>query len=126
MFQVLAMLACLLGGVCVGYFLGALQGRYKQESKSKNEQPTSDISSKPETKTDKLEDVEAVQFQSMLQALQDVTNQVDQQVHQHSSRLNEASLLLENPTESQEEIVLGAASMLLAANEQLQSELEDA
>lgn len=70
--------------------------------------------------------VEVIQFQALLQSLRDVTTQVTSQVDQHSLRLNEASLMLKFPENTAETVVLTAASMLITANKQLQTELASA
>jgi diguanylate cyclase len=70
--------------------------------------------------------VEAKQCQELLQSLRDVTTKVTSQVDQHNLRLNEASLMLESPEPSAGTVVLAATSLLITANQQLQTELASA
>ena len=108
-----ALILC-CGSICFGHWLAKLWPRASRIEKEDWSSPAVVDTRKP------TPSVEAIQMQAWLQSLWDVTNQVTSQVDQHNLKLNEATRIFETPTPSTGS---AAASILIAANQQLQNQL---
>ena len=106
-----------LFGICLGYLTAALVFRRRQETGSVSHlhSPISQHSS------DSRKEMEALTI-----FLSDLTSQVDSQVGQHTHRIGEITNTLETPGNINHAFVLAASKSLITANQQLQTDLEQA
>jgi diguanylate cyclase len=107
--------------VGIGFWFGRSSSRKQQTTEIVRTTSTSTSNS-----TESQPRVNVRYVESFIQALVELTSQVDSQVGEHSLRINEITTSLETPHESDSALVLVAGRMLIAANQSLQADLENA
>ena len=105
-------------GAMVGFVLATVAGRSRQKK------PAIPQQSAPST-SDAAPATNPVVDQCVT-SIYELTSQVDHQVGQHSSRVNEITNFLNSPNDAGSAMIAVAGKMLVSANQQLQQDLVEA
>ena len=112
-----SVIPCCLVSACVGYLIAILVRSGRRRENSTHQTLVVPDQESPES---------AKYVETLVHSIYELTSQVDLQVGQHSLRVSEITDSLECPGEIGSALVLAAGRMLINANQQLQTDLEEA